>query len=101
VSYHEKNPVAEDVHLTILDGMIGRVLAKREFSRRLQPLVDEHEGELAQMSDDEASVYVQDLAIGREVELDLSWNPIALAAAERHMELFERGFSSSHGTRYL
>ena len=23
VSYHEKNPIAEDLHLTILDGMIG------------------------------------------------------------------------------
>jgi hypothetical protein len=33
VSYHEKNPVSSDLHLTILDGMIGRVLAKREFMR--------------------------------------------------------------------
>jgi hypothetical protein len=101
VSYHEKNPVAEDVHLTILDGMIGRVLAKREFSRRLQPLVDEHEEELAALSHHEASEYVQYWAIGLEVELDLSWNPLALASAEKHEELFERGISSSHRVRYL
>jgi hypothetical protein len=101
VSYHEKNPVAEDIHVTILDGMIGRVLAKREFSRRFQPLVDEHEGQLAQMSDLEADEYLQNLAIGLEVELDLSWNPIALASAEKAMDLMKRGFSSSHGLRYL
>jgi hypothetical protein len=101
VSYHEKNQVAEDVHLTILDGMIGRVLAKREFSRRLQSLVDDHEEELAEVPPDDADEYIQNLAIGLEVEVDLSWNPIALASAETHGELVRRGLSSSHRVRYL
>src|SRR5438552_1560797 len=81
--------------------MIGRVLAKREFNRRIQELVNEHEGRFAEMPSDEASEYVQDLAIGLEVDLDLHWNPIAHAAADKSRELFERGLSSSHGTRYL
>lgn len=94
VSYHEKNPLSQDVHLTILDGMIGRVLAKREFGRRLQTFVDELPSEVT----DEQ---VQDLALGLEIEVDLHWNPIARAAAEKSMELFDRRISSSHRVTYL
>jgi len=101
VSYHEKNPLSQDVHLTILDGMIGRVLAKREFSRRLQPLVDDHASTLSDMPPDDTDEYIQDLAIGLEVELDLHWNPIARAAAEKSMELWKRRLSSSHRVSYL
>jgi hypothetical protein len=101
VSYHEKNPLSQEIHLTILDGMIGRVLAKREFSRRLQPLVDAHAADLSEASPADADDYVQDLAIGLEVELDLQWNPIARAAAEKSMELLTRGLSSSHQLSFL
>ena len=53
------------------------------------------------MPSDEASEYVQYLLTDLEVELDLHWNPIARAAADKSMELFERGLSSSHSMRYL
>ena len=31
VSYHEKNPISKDTHLTIVDGAIGQVLAADTF----------------------------------------------------------------------
>jgi hypothetical protein len=39
VSYEEKNPIGKGLHLTIVDGIIGQVLADREYrelSRRLR-----------------------------------------------------------------
>ena len=53
------------------------------------------------MRPDEAQDYVQDLVIGLEVEAEMEWDPIALAAAKIHMELMQRRVSSSRSTRYL
>jgi hypothetical protein len=35
VSYQEKNVVTEDLHLTIVDGIIGQVLAKQYFATEI------------------------------------------------------------------
>jgi hypothetical protein len=101
VSYHEKNPISQDIHLTIVDGAIGQVLAKRAFHR----LVNEHfsavEHTLAGMSSDEAQEYVQDMVLGLEVDADLEWNPLAKAAAIANCRLLESGISSSYRLSYL
>lgn len=101
VSYHEKNPISKDTHLTIVDGAIGQVLAARHFRQRLTEHVAEAETQLAEMSSTEAHEHMLDACISLEVDAAFEWNPLARAAAMSAYELFETGISSTSSQSYL
>lgn len=85
VSYHEKNPVGEGIHLSIVDGIIGQVLANRDFQYQLKN-TDWH---------DLGTVF------DAEVDTELRWNPITRASADAQRRLIERGLMVTHSTEWF
>lgn len=104
VSYEEAEALDQDDTLTILDGIIGQVLAKKEFFRRLNDMNDYYHDKLAEASsldDDELKQEVmQDLATSCEVEAELTMDPIARKAAD-YGELCHGMGVGSYSMKYL
>ena len=96
VSYDEKNCLKGE-SLTIVDGIIGCVLAKKHFLNRIQELGDEHSDEIKSLAPHEEYEFVQDLVLSAEVEADLEWNPIVQKAYEYESQLNAK----SMGFEYL
>jgi hypothetical protein len=87
ISSEEFSDIEEDVESSIVDGVIGEVLAKKETSSRLQREFDpSHYGysepEFQALSSFEKNQIIQDWAIGIEVEATLKHNPISRLSAE-------------------
>jgi len=85
VSYDEKNPIGEGIRLSIVDGIIGQVLANQDFQYRLKNTVWSERG----------SVF------DAEIETELQWNPIARASADIQSRLIERGILVSWSTEWF
>jgi hypothetical protein len=101
VSYHEKNTVAEGTRLTIVDGIIGQVLAKRYFAAEIGQRIADAEPELQRLREWEAHEVIQDLVLTTEVEADLEWNPLAKASSEAEYALHEAGIASGFEMSFL
>jgi hypothetical protein len=81
ISYDEKNPASPSTTLTIVDGIIGQVLAYYGFREAIGETVRQHEAEIAELAPDERDIVIQDLVTGVEVEEEIKWDPIAREAA--------------------
>ena len=86
VSYEEIESLDQDDTLMILDGIIGQVLAKKEFFRKINDLNDYYHDKFAEASSLEEyelkQEVIQDLATSCEVEAELTMDPIARKAAD-------------------
>jgi hypothetical protein len=90
ISYDEIEPLEEGDSLTILDGIIGQLLAKKRFSanlRRVSEIIED--SNIEQMMPDESYDFIQDLVTSSEVEAELSTDIIAKKAVE-----YEKAFSN-------
>ena len=86
ISYDEIEELEEGDSLTILDGIIGQILAKKKFRtnlRRVSEIIEE--SNIERMMPDDRYDYVQDLVISAEVEAELSMDLIAQKASEYEM----------------
>lgn len=101
VSFEESKLLNENVSLTIIDGIIGQVLAKREFQESLPILYDEHKDRIESLPSSSRHDYIQDLVLDAETLAELKWDPIAELAAKYEHEAFEKGIVKSYRTEYL
>ncbi len=99
VSYHEKNPLDEGLHLALVDGIIGQVLAHREFESSLPRRLAELEPTLEALSPWERHEAIQDALLDLEFETELEWNPILRELSVLEYELSERGVLFGWGMR--
>lgn len=101
ISYEEYMYLLEELHLTVIDGIIGQTIARMGFQDKINEYLESSGDILSSMSESESHEYIQDLVISAEVELELTWDPIAKKAAEIHHMLFTKGIVSGYSSKYL
>jgi len=101
VSYEESRPLHEDVGLTVVDGIIGQILAKQELQESLQTLYGKHKDHIESLHPSLQHEYIQDLVWDAEIQAELRWDPIAEQASRYEYEAFERGIIRGYKTEYL
>jgi phage anti-repressor protein len=114
ISFDEADPFTEDLELTIVDGLIGRVLARKRFDELMKERRSELEGpeseDFARMkqmyeefSKEEYTYddYVQNWVTGLEVEAELESDPIASQATILEGELVKKGIFTGMTSEYL
>jgi hypothetical protein len=101
VSYEEATPIGPGLNLAIVDGIIGRFLAHVNVVPRINELLQEHEDIIADLRPHEAHEYIDDLLLDAEVEMELTWDPIASKAARYKWAASERGLCRSWRYEYL
>lgn len=101
VSYDEKVSLGDDITLTIVDGLIGQVLAKRHFLLTIAKVVEQHQELLEGLPPDEQHEYIQDLVSDAGAEAELTWDPIAQKAAQLQGTLLGKVIWKSLRHEYL
>jgi hypothetical protein len=101
VSFEESKVLDQDTNLTIVDGIIGQVLAKQELQESLKTLYDDHRERIESLPLGSRHDYIQELVLDAETLAELEWDPIAIAAAKCSYEAFEKGIVKSYRTEYL
>ena len=76
VASDEFRHLGQGIELTVVDGIIGTVLANRDFDDRISALVEEHRDAIDKLPPDEQYEYTQDLVIDQGAMSDLDYNPI-------------------------
>lgn len=109
VSYDESYPFDPELDLTIVDGIIGRVLANKYFGKVLSEIEISEEDIEKQIKilsaiyppgTRDRREYIADIITDIEVEAELLWDPIVKKAAELEGELFSKGIIKSWEIRY-
>lgn len=101
IAYDEKVYFSENIHLTVIDGIIGETIAKINFKEKINEYLEDSKDILNSMNEYDRHEYIQDLVISTEVELELEWNPISKKAAEISSILNSHRIVLSHGYRFL
>ncbi len=101
VSFDESKTLDQDIDLTIVDGIIGQVLAQKEFRESVETLYENNRDNIESLPSYAQHEYVQDLVLDAELLAELKWDPIAELAAKFEYEAFERGIIKSYKTEYL
>lgn len=101
VSFEESSILDQDTNLTIVDGIIGQVLAKKELRKSIETLYEDNREAIESLPSSAQHEYVQDLVLEAETIAELKWDPIAVLAAKYEHEAFERGIINSYKTEYL
>ena len=87
VGSEEFERIAKGIQLTVVDGMIGSVLAKIQFDEQAQATIDDLEGEIADLRPD----YLQDVIESRLVWLEANlyhrFSPILQETSKIRFEL--------------
>lgn len=97
ISYEEATPIGADLHLAIVDGIIGRYMTSRNLGEAIDELYQQSDiDELPRHLRDEA---IQDLVLEAETALEFEWNPIIRKAYELEATLWGKGFCGG-GERY-
>ncbi len=91
VSVEEGKILDQDVNLTIVDGIIGQVLANIEFRKSIETLYEDH-----RETDD-----VPELVSDAQIFAEMKWDPIVILAADFQRKAFERGIVKTYKTEYL
>lgn len=112
VSYQESFPFDWQVDLTIVDGIIGRVLAHKHFVEAINGMSQEElEEQIRILSSMDQTFYpegsrdrhgyIQDIIVGYEVEAETLWDPIVQEIAIFKGELFEKHIIKSFSFQFL
>ena len=101
VSFEESKPLHEEVGLTVVDEIIGQVLAKKDFQETLRTMFDKQKDYIESLHPSLKHEHLQDLVWDAEVQAELMYDPIAKQAAIFEHEAFERGIVKSYKTEYL
>ena len=88
ISYDEFEHLDDGFELTVVDGIIGSTLARRDFNERIQSVVDEHESIIDNLPSYEQHEYIQDLVISEEIDADFAFNPIIKRTAEVRSKIY-------------
>jgi hypothetical protein len=91
VSYDEARSLDEDGTLTILDGIVGRLMTMAEWRGLVGTWLAESRAELNQMPDYARDDYIQDLALSAEVEAEVRADPMARDASRYEWACVQHG----------
>lgn len=101
VSFEESKALDQDTSLTIVDGIVGQVLAKQEFQKSVKTLFEDHRDRIESLPSSSQHEYVQDLVSDAETLAELKCDPIAELAAKYEYEAFKKGIIKSYKMEYL
>jgi hypothetical protein len=105
ISYEEKNKIDQNLYLTVVDGIIGQVLAKNHFATigisEIGEIMKQNEDFLTELSPDIKHDYIQDLVTSAEVEAELKFDPIAITGAKYEELAYRRGICKGYRVSYL
>lgn len=76
VASEEFRHLDKEIELTVVDGIIGSVLARRDFEDRISALVEDHRDVIDGLPPDVQDAYTQALVNWQEVISDTEYNPI-------------------------
>ena len=100
VASEEFEHLGKEIELTVVDGIIGSVLARRDFHDRIPSVVEEHRGIIDNLAPNEQYDYIQDLVISQEVDSDFAHNPIKKRVAEIRDQIYTISGSFSWAVSY-
>jgi len=101
VSYDEKEYLIEKIYLTILDGIIGQTIAKIKFEEKIKELLADSSELLNSLTEYDKQDFIQDIVLQAEVELELTYDPIAKKAAELEGILLQHKIINGYSTMFL
>lgn len=101
ISFEESNELSSDLSLTIVDGIIGQVLARKKFREAIKTLYYENQEMIDSLPPDAKQEYIQDLVTGAEVITELEMDPIAKLAAEYESEAMKNAIGVTYSVQYL
>lgn len=101
VSYDEKVPIRDEIHLTVVDGIIGQTLKHRDLPLIAKEWIDDEKESLDNLSESERHERIQDIVIDAEVTAELNLDPIAKQCAELEGELLSKGFYQGHRYEFI
>ncbi|QTA37579.1 DUF2726 domain-containing protein [Thermosipho ferrireducens] len=101
ISYEEVEYISEEIHLAVIDGIIGQTIANMQIPIKIGEYLKDNQDILSSMGEYERNEFIQDLVISAEVEQELTWDPIAKKAAEIGNILFTNGITNNYGYRFL
>jgi len=101
ISFEESEELAPDLNLTIVDGIIGQVLTKKEFREKLKTPYDENREMIESLPNYAQREYVQDLVWDAETIAELRSDPIAELGAKYLHEATEKGIINSWKEEFL
>lgn len=91
VSYDEKNPIGEEINLTIVDGIIGYYLQTVNTLVKINNFVKENEEILKSLDPSIKDDYIYDnIIIPAEVEAEMEFNPISKKAWDYEVKVLDR-----------
>ena len=82
VASEEFRRLDKEIELTVVDGIIGSILASRDFDERISALMEEHRDTIDSLPPDEQYEYTQDLVLEQEVMSDIEHNPVTQRVLE-------------------
>lgn len=101
ISFDESKELAPDLSLTIVDGIIGQVLAKKDFRESIKKLYDDNRETIESLPQYAQREYIQDLVWDAETMAELQNDRIAKLAAQYQGEAFDKGITKGYKTIYL
>ena len=101
VSYDERVPIGRNTHMTVVDGIIGLILARKQLDYNISELersfAEQADPEQTHMNWDQA----QDAVITAEYDARFKWNPITRTQAELNYRAWAKRVVKSYGTEFL
>jgi hypothetical protein len=101
ISFDETRVIDPDLNLTIVDGIIGQVLAKNEMQVLIKRHMEEYKEQIESLTQASRHDYIQDLVSDAETLAELKYDPIANLASKMEFQAFERGIAKSYKVHYL
>lgn len=101
ISFEESKEIAPEISLTIVDGIIGQVLAKKEFKEKIENYINEYREKIDSLPWDYRDEYIQDLIVTVETLAELEKDPIAKLASKYEHEFTEKGTVKNYKIEFL
>lgn len=93
LSFKEKEYLSKNIHLTILDGIIGQTIARMELEQALREGLDKDQNSMIPRPSLSITEQVQEFISTLEVVLELNWDPIANMLSQIESVLFSRNIT--------
>jgi hypothetical protein len=91
ISFEESETLDPNTNLSIVDGIIGQVLSKKEFEKLSRIIYEENRETIELLPSYSRNRYIQDLAWDAETIAELKWDPVGKLVAKLMHEITETG----------
>lgn len=100
VSFDETKSLDEEESITVVDSLIGQVLAHKEYKQRLKEIEKDIGKTIQGMQEEDAQMYVEDLVWGEEIQAELNNDPLTRMACEYELECFKSRIIKTYSLKY-